>query len=168
MMSGEHERIAYVGLGSNLDTPQRQVRSALTDLERLPETRLLRQSRLFRTAPWGKLDQPSFVNAAAELSTRLSARALLDALLTIEREHGRHRDGTRWGPRELDLDLLLYGDERIDAPHLHVPHPQIAERAFVLLPLADIDAELLVPGHGRVRELLENVDTEGCVALDSP
>jgi len=93
---------------------------------------------------------------------------LLDALLAIEREHGRHRDGTRWGPRELDLDLLLYADERIDAPHLHVPHPQIAERAFVLLPLADIDAELLVPGHGRVRELLENVDTEGCVALDSP
>jgi len=105
---------------------------------------------------------------AAELTTQLSARELLDALLAIERAHGRHRDGTRWGPRALDLDILLIGDQRIDEPHLHVPHPYIAERAFVLLPLADIDAQLLVPGHGRVGELLENVDTEGCVALDAP
>ena len=160
--------LAYVGLGSNLDGPELQVRSALDALSKLPETRLERHSRLFRTLPWGKLDQPAFVNAAAELTTGLSARELLDALLAIERAHGRHRDGTRWGPRALDLDILLFGDQRIDEPHLHVPHPYIAERAFVLLPLADIDAQLLVPGQGRVGELLENVDTEGCVALDAP
>jgi len=159
---------AYVGLGSNLDGPEDQVRSALDALSKLPKTCLDRHSRLFRTLPWGKLDQPAFVNAAAELTTQLSARELLDALLAIERAHGRHRDGTRWGPRALDLDILLIGDQRIDEPHLHVPHPYIAERAFVLLPLADIDAQLLVPGHGRVGELLENVDTEGCVALDAP
>ena len=159
---------AYVGLGSNLDGPEDQVRSALDALSKLPKTRLDRHSRLFRTLPWGKLDQPAFVNAAAELTTHLSARELLDALLAIERAHGRHRDGTRWGPRALDLDILLIGDQRIDEPHLHIPHPYIAERAFVLLPLADIDAQLLVPGHGRVGELLENVDTEGCVALDAP
>ncbi|MGH8174215.1 MAG: 2-amino-4-hydroxy-6-hydroxymethyldihydropteridine diphosphokinase [Rhodanobacteraceae bacterium] len=167
-MSAARETLAYVGLGSNLDSPERQVQSALEDLARLPKTQLKRHSRLYRTAPWGKVDQPSFVNAAAELRTELEAPALLDAMLAIERAHGRHRDGTRWGPRELDLDLLLYGDQCIDAPHLHVPHPQIAKRAFVLLPLADIDAELHVPGHGRVRELLENVDTDGCVPLDSP
>jgi len=165
-MSALDERMVYVGLGSNLGEPERQIRSALEELSRLPQTRLLGSSRLFRTPPWGGIEQPEFVNAAAKLSTRLSPRELLDALLAIERSHGRHRDGTRWGPRELDLDILLFGDLRISEVDLRIPHPHIAERAFVLLPLADLDADLVVPGHGRVREIIERIDTGGCTPLD--
>ena len=166
-MTRVDEAIAHIGLGSNLDDPERQVRRAIDALAMLPSSRLLRASRLYRTEPWGRADQPAFVNAAAAIATRLSPRALLDALLAIERAHGRHRDGTRWGPRALDLDILLFGNERIDEPGLAIPHPHIAERAFVLLPLADLDADLDVPGQGRVRDLLARVDTEGCVPLDA-
>lgn len=159
------ESVAYIGIGSNLDDPERQVRNAIDALARLPRTRLMRTSRLFRTQPWGIAEQPAFVNAAAALRTRLSARELLDALLAIERACGRHRDGTRWGPRVIDLDLLLYGDETLDTDGLRVPHPHLAERAFVLLPLSDLDAELNVPGRGRVRELLDRVDAQGCTPI---
>jgi 2-amino-4-hydroxy-6-hydroxymethyldihydropteridine diphosphokinase len=99
------------------------------------------------------------------MATRLSPRDLLDALFAIERERGRHRDGTRWGPRVIDLDILLYGDASLDEDGLRIPHPHIAERAFVLLPLADLDADLYVPGQGRVRELLDGVDKQGCMPL---
>jgi 2-amino-4-hydroxy-6-hydroxymethyldihydropteridine diphosphokinase len=159
------ESVAYIGIGSNLDDPERQVQSAVEALARLPHSRLLRASRLFRTPPWGRAEQPAFVNAAAMLATSLSPRELLDALLTIERERGRHRDGTRWGPRVIDLDILLYGDLSVDEDGLRIPHPHIAERAFVLLPLADLDAELCVPGRGRVRDLLDRVDVGDCVPL---
>ncbi|HKE48979.1 MAG TPA: 2-amino-4-hydroxy-6-hydroxymethyldihydropteridine diphosphokinase [Rhodanobacteraceae bacterium] len=161
------EQIAHIGLGSNLDDPERQVRRAIDALATLPASRLLRASRLYRTAPWGRADQPAFVNAAAKIATRLSPRELLAALLAIERAHGRHRDGTRWGPRVLDLDILLFGTERIDEPGLAIPHPHLVERAFVLLPLADLDADLDVPGQGRVRDLLARADTQGCVPLDA-
>lgn len=164
-MNRVDERDAYIGIGSNLDDPQRQVRSAIDALARLPDSRFLRASRLFRTPPWGRTDQPAFVNAAAAVSTRLAPRALLDALLAIERAHGRHRDATRWGPRVLDLDILLYGDTSIAEPGLEIPHPHLAERAFVLLPLADLDPGLTVPGRGRVSELLQHVDTRGCELL---
>lgn len=153
---------AWIGLGSNLDDPLRQVDRAVAALARLPSTRLLRVSRRFRTEPWGEADQPAFVNAVAELATRLPPRALLDALLAIERAQGRERGAQRWGPRTLDLDLLVHGDARIDEPGLEVPHPRIAERAFVLVPLADLDADLVVPGIGRVRDLLAGVDAGGC------
>jgi 2-amino-4-hydroxy-6-hydroxymethyldihydropteridine diphosphokinase len=103
------ESVAYIGIGSNLDQPEDQVASAIDALRRLPRSRLLRVSRLFRTPPWGRAEQPAFINAAAELATLLSPRELLDALLALERERGRHRDGTRWGPRVIDLDILLYG-----------------------------------------------------------
>jgi 2-amino-4-hydroxy-6-hydroxymethyldihydropteridine diphosphokinase len=156
---------AYVGIGSNLDDPERQVRRAIETLASIPETRFVRASRLFRTAPWGRADQPAFVNAAAELATALAPRALLDALLAIERAHGRHRDGTRWGPRTLDLDVLLYGDAVVDEPGLAIPHPHLAERAFVLLPLADLDPALQVPGRGRISELLRQVDANDVVPL---
>jgi 2-amino-4-hydroxy-6-hydroxymethyldihydropteridine diphosphokinase len=159
------ESVAYIGVGSNLDDPARQVRSAIDALSRLPRSRLLHASRLFRTEPWGRADQPEFINAAVALATRLSPRELLDALLAIERERGRHRDGTRWGPRVIDLDLLMHGDLRIEEDGLRIPHPEIAERAFVLLPLADLDAELEVPGQGRVRDLLLRTGTAGCVPL---
>jgi 2-amino-4-hydroxy-6-hydroxymethyldihydropteridine diphosphokinase len=156
---------AYVGIGSNLDDPERQVRRAIEALASIPDTRLVRASRLFRTAPWGRADQPAFVNAAAELATALAPAALLEALLAIERAHGRHRDGTRWGPRTLDLDVLLYGDAVVDEPGLAIPHPHLAERAFVLLPLADLDPALRVPGRGRISELLRNVDAKGVEPL---
>lgn len=158
------ETIAYIGIGSNLDDPEQQVRSALDALARLPETRLSGVSRWFRTPPWGQVAQPDFVNGVAAVSTRLAPRALLDALLAIERERGRRRD-ERWGPRRLDLDILLYGERALDEPGLRIPHPHIAERAFVLLPLADLAPDLDVPGAGRVRDLLDRVDTSGCFAL---
>jgi 2-amino-4-hydroxy-6-hydroxymethyldihydropteridine diphosphokinase len=159
---------AHVGIGSNLDDPERQVRRAIGALASIPETRFVRASRLFRTAPWGRADQPAFVNAAAELATRLAPRALLDALLAIERAQGRHRDGTRWGPRTLDLDVLLYGDAVIDEAGLAIPHPHLAERAFVLLPLADLDPALHVPGRGRISELVRGVDANGVEPLPEP
>lgn len=159
------ETLAYIGIGSNLDDPERQVRDAIDALARVPATRRLGVSRLYRTAPWGETAQPDFVNAAVALATTLEPRALLDALLAIERGQGRRRDATRWGPRVIDLDILVYGDRRIDEAGLHVPHPHIPERAFVLRPLADLDPDLHVPGRGRVRDLLENVDTSDCVPL---
>ena len=164
-MNRVDERLAYIGIGSNLDDPEKQVRGAIDALKRLPRTTFVRGSRLYRTAPWGKADQPAFVNAAAAVSTALSPRELLDALLAIERAHGRERGGERWGPRVIDLDILVYGDARIDEPGLHVPHPHLAERAFVLLPLADLDPDLEIPGQGRVRALVDRVDTTGCTAL---
>jgi 2-amino-4-hydroxy-6-hydroxymethyldihydropteridine diphosphokinase len=155
----------YVGLGSNLDDPLRQIERALLALAGLTQTQLLRVSRRYRTAPWGFAEQPPFVNAVAELATHLPPRELLDALLALEREQGRHRDGARWGPRTLDLDLLLYGDLQVEAPGLVLPHPRIAERAFVLVPLADLDADLEIPGAGVVRELLARVDAGECAPI---
>jgi len=159
------ERLAYIGIGSNLDDPEQQVRAAIDALARLPRSTFVGASRLYRTAPWGKADQPAFVNAAAAVSTALSPRELLAALLAIERAQGRVRDGERWGPRVIDLDILVYGDARIDEPGLHVPHPRLAERAFALLPLADLQPDLEIPGLGRVSALAERVDATGCAAL---
>lgn len=159
------ESLAYIGIGSNLDDPEQQVRRAFDALARLPRSRLLRVSRLYRTPPWGNLAQPEFVNAAALLGTRLAPRELLDALLDIERAAGRYRDGTRWGPRRIDLDILLYDDRIVDEADLHIPHPHIGERAFVLLPLADLDADRIVPGQGRVGDLLARLDLRGCAPI---
>ena len=128
--------VAYVGLGSNLAEPQRQLASALRAIASIPSTRLIAQSSFYATAPWGRRDQPDFVNAVAKLETDLSARSLLAELLAIEQRAGRQRDGDRWGPRILDLDILVYGRSRIDEPALRVPHPHLHERAFVLVPLA--------------------------------
>lgn len=158
--------VACVALGSNLDGPRAQVMRGFEALASLPCTTLCARSRLYRTSPWGVLDQPDFINAAARLETSLSPRGLLDALLGIEAGAGRVR-GARNGPRILDLDLLLYGDRIIDEPDLVVPHPCLHERAFVLLPLADVAPDLDVPGCGRVRDLLARVDTAGCATLPS-
>ncbi len=144
---------AYVGLGGNLGDAAASLRAALAELDAIPDTRLQRASRLYRTPAWGIAEQPDFVNAAARLSTGLDARALLDELLAIERDHGRDRGAeTRWGPRALDLDLLLYGDARIDEPGLRVPHPHLHERAFVLVPLLEIAPDVSIPGIGRARD----------------
>lgn len=155
---------AYVALGSNLDDPRAQVERGFEALAALPDTALHARSRLFRTPPWGVTDQPDFINAAARIETRLSPRSLLAALLEIEMRAGRVR-GVPNGPRILDLDLLLYGDLHLDEPGLVIPHPRLHERAFVLLPLADIAPELEVPSRGRVADLLKRVDASGCVPV---
>jgi 2-amino-4-hydroxy-6-hydroxymethyldihydropteridine diphosphokinase len=152
---------AYVGLGSNLDDPPTQIALGFEALATLPDTRLVLRSRLYRSRPLGPIAQPDFVNAAAGLLTRLPYRDLFASLKGLETRLGRSRPAERWGPRRIDLDLLVYGNERIDEPDLTVPHPGIAERAFVLAPLADFAPELRVPGLGLVRELLAAVGTSG-------
>lgn len=159
---------ACIGLGANLGDPAAALRAAFEALARLPATRLLAASRLYRTPAWGRTDQPDYVNAAALLDTALDPQGLLAALLDIERRAGRVRDGLRWGPRTLDLDLLLYGDRVIDLPGLRVPHPHLHVRAFALVPLAEIAADEPFPGHGCVGEALRGVDVRGVVAIDTP
>ena len=130
---------AFVGLGSNLGDSPSILMEALFALDELPQTSVRAQSQLYRTPAWGRTDQPDFINAVVELQTRLVPEVLLQHLLGLERRFGRTRvDGERWGPRELDLDLLLHGDTVLDTPGLHLPHPRLAERAFVLVPLAEI------------------------------
>ena len=144
---------AYVALGANLGEPALQIEAALDRLAQLPQTRLLARSRLYRSAPLGPADQPDYCNAAAALETGLSPHALLDHLQAIEQEAGRVR-GERWGARHLDLDLLLHGDARIDDERLTLPHPELANRVFVLQPLAEIAPTLELPGHGPIRARL--------------
>ena len=156
---------AVVALGSNLDDPHAQVLRGFDALSRLPDSQLLARSRLYRSIPWGVAEQPEFVNAVAEVDTSLAPRELLDALLAIERAAGRDRSGARWGPRVLDLDLLLHGNTSLQEPGLNLPHPHLHERAFVLLPLNDLAPDLEVPGQGRVHQLLAGVDTGGCEPL---
>lgn len=152
---------AYIGLGSNLDHPERQLRSAVEALAGIPRTRVLAVSPFYLTPPLGPANQPDYVNAVAALETTLPPLELLDALLAVEAAHGRTRDGERWGPRTLDLDLLLYGEEVIDHPRLTVPHPGLALRAFVLLPLADIAPDLVLPDGRAVAALARDCDRSG-------
>ena len=156
---------ASVGLGGNIGDVAAALRAALVALDALPGTRLLRASRFYRTPAWGVEAQPDFINAAAVLETTLAPRPLLDALLAIERDHGRERaaDGSRWGPRTLDLDLLLYADAVIDEPGLLLPHPQMHRRAFVLVRLADVAVYAEVPGLDRVDALLAAIGMDGIV-----
>ncbi len=156
---------ALIGLGGNLGEVRERLDAAIAALDVLPGVAVAARSRFYRTAPWGPVAQPDFINAAIAVETSLPALELLDALLATERAFGRIRDGERWGPRTLDLDLLAYGDDVIDNERLSVPHPRIAERAFVLMPLADIAANAELPGVGRVSDLLGKIDTQGCIPL---
>jgi 2-amino-4-hydroxy-6-hydroxymethyldihydropteridine diphosphokinase len=156
---------AYVGLGSNLDDPRRQIERAFDALAQLPDSRLVLRSRLYRSKPLGPVTQPDFINAAAGLLTRLAPLVLLHALKSAERELGRERPIVHWGPRRIDLDLLVHGSARVVAPELTLPHPGLAERAFVLAPLADIAPELRVADLGLVREMLDAIDTRGLERL---
>ncbi|MGA7965003.1 MAG: 2-amino-4-hydroxy-6-hydroxymethyldihydropteridine diphosphokinase [Gammaproteobacteria bacterium] len=157
---------AWIGLGSNQDEPARQVRQALAEMKALPDTEVVRYSRLYRTPPWGPVTgQPDYANAVAEVDTELAPKALLAALQAMETAHGRVRR-ERWGPRTLDLDLLLYDDLTMDTTELTLPHPRLAERAFVLVPLAELAPGLGVPGAALVSELLERVDTADVVAWE--
>lgn len=156
---------AYVGLGSNLDDPIRHVRAALAELGTIAGTRVVARSRLYRSPPAGPQDQPDYVNAVAGLLTQLAPAELLVALQAVERAHGRVRTGERWGPRTLDLDLLVYSDRVLNDAGLEVPHPRMHERAFVLVPLAEIAPGLRVPGHGLVAALAARCDATGLVPL---
>lgn len=149
---------AYVGLGSNLQMPTRQVEAAIQLLDDIPGTQLVASSSLYRSAPFGGVEQPDFVNAVAALLTQLGPLELLRELQDIEARQGRERDDRRWGPRVLDLDLLVHAAAVIDAPGIKVPHPGIGERNFVLLPLLEIAPELVIPGLGRVAAVPVNYD----------
>lgn len=144
----------YVGLGANLGDREVTIRAALDRLGAHDEIEVVRVSALRETDPVGFVDQPRFVNGAAALETTLGPRDLLEQMLAVERDLGRLRDGPRFGPRTIDLDLLLYGDAVVDEPGLEIPHPRLTERAFVLEPLAELDPELVIPGRGPVRDFL--------------
>jgi 2-amino-4-hydroxy-6-hydroxymethyldihydropteridine diphosphokinase len=146
--------LAYVGLGSNLGDRESLIRSAAEQIG------ALRLSELRETEPWGYEKQPKFLNAVAEIETELPPRRLLDHLLDVEARLGRERVGPKWGPRTIDLDLLLYGDETIDEPGLVVPHPRLLEREFVLEPLADLVPWLKIPGDGTVHDALAGLQSE--------
>ncbi len=156
---------AYIGLGSNLSDPERQVLAAARELAELPRTCCVRMSPVYVSRPMGPVAQPDFVNGAAGLLTQLSARELLDGLRAIETEFGRPAERERWGPRILDLDLLSYGCVRSSDATLTLPHPGIVERNFVLYPLCDIAPDLELPGLGRVTELKARVTRAGLTAL---
>jgi 2-amino-4-hydroxy-6-hydroxymethyldihydropteridine diphosphokinase len=151
-------------LGSNLDDPAARIRRAMQALAAMPETRLVRRSSLYRNPPAGYLDQPEFINAVAGIETRLAPRDLLEQLLAIECAHGRVRDFPN-GPRTLDLDILLYGERTVREPGLTIPHPRMLERAFVLVPLAEIAPDAVVPGGGRIADHIKNVDASALVKL---
>lgn len=153
-------RPAYVGVGSNLRDPRAQVLAAIAQLAAIPQTRLVLTSSLYGSRPFGPVAQDDFVNAVAGLLTQLSSGALLAELRRIEAARGRERR-EKWGPRIIDLDLLVYGRERSDDPQLRLPHPGIVERNFVLYPLREIAPDLDVPGLGRVAELAGRVAPEG-------
>lgn len=157
---------AYVGVGGNSGDVEITLTEALWAVDALPQTTIRQQSAFYRTPAWGRTDQPDFRNAVVELQTRMPARVLLNALLDIEQRFGRVRSAAeRWGPRAVDLDLLLYGEETLDEPGLSVPHPYLHERAFVLVPLAEIAPQLVIPGRGGVQALLAAVDVSGIEAI---
>ena len=152
---------AFVGLGSNLGDRERTIGRAVELLAGTPGVDLVAVSHLRETEPWGPVEQPAYLNGAVELATELPPRALLDVLLAVEQALGRDRTGERWGPRTIDLDLLLYGEVEVDEPGLTVPHPRLHERRFALEPLAELAPDVVVPGRGSVSELLAALGDHG-------
>lgn len=160
---------AFIGLGGNLDDPAGQIERALGAIAGLPQTTLIRRSALYLSRPMGPSDQPDYVNAVAQVDTGLSAPELLTELLAVERRQGRQRCADqRNGPRTLDLDLLLYADFVCDDPALTLPHPGAHERDFVLVPLAEIAPQVVIPGRGRVVDLLAGCTSHGLCRLVRP
>ena len=150
---------AYIGVGANLGDREQTVARALELLSRRDGVEVVAISALRETEPVGFIDQPRFLNGAVALETDLEPRELLDALLGVERDLGRTREGPRFGPRTIDLDLLVFGDREVAEPGLTVPHPRLAERVFALEPLADLDPDLEIPGRGRVSDLLRGLQS---------
>ena len=157
---------AYVALGSNLGDPATQVQRAFEALGGLPQTQCVLRSSLYRSRPMGPVEQPDFVNAVAGLLTQLDAPGLLAELKSLESSLGRAAPVVRWGPRLIDLDLLVHGMTRLHEDHIRVPHPGLALRAFVLVPLSELCPSLVVPGVGRVSGLLHQVDTAGLERIE--
>jgi 2-amino-4-hydroxy-6-hydroxymethyldihydropteridine diphosphokinase len=158
-MSAPHWRPAFIGVGSNLVAPEQQVNQAIVALADLPGTILVSQSGLYRSSPMGPSDQPDFINAVVAVLTQAEPLAFLQQMQAIERKQGRKRDGERWGPRTLDLDLLAYSSVIIKEDELTVPHPGIAERNFVLLPWQEIAPSFVVPGLPDVAAMASNIST---------
>jgi len=158
----------YIGLGANLVEPVAQLQAAVTALGQLLETRLVQVSRFYSSKPMGPQDQPDYVNAVAALDTRLTPLALLRALQQIELAHGRQRKAERWGPRTLDLDILLFGMQQIDHPELTVPHYGMQLREFVLYPLAELAPDLILPDGVALQSLLQQVPLNGLTPLQPP
>ena len=158
---------AWVAIGGNQGQVRATLEAAIEAIDALPGTRVLQRSSLYRTPAWGRTDQPDFINGVLAVETTLAAPDLLANLLGIERRFGRLRDedAGRWGPRTLDLDLLLHDDQVLELPGLSLPHPRLHERAFVLVPLAEIAPCLVVPGRGRVDGLLAKVEASGIEAI---
>ncbi|MEJ2115834.1 MAG: 2-amino-4-hydroxy-6-hydroxymethyldihydropteridine diphosphokinase [Gammaproteobacteria bacterium] len=148
---------AYIGLGSNLSDPQTQVTSALEEINSIPDTHVLKVSSLYVSQPMGPSDQPEYVNAVAKISTSLSPEQLLDKLQGLEQVHRRKREGKRWGPRTLDLDIILFGDLQMETKSLQIPHYGVAEREFVLIPLQELQANLIIPGKGAIEVLISQL-----------
>lgn len=157
--------LAYIGLGSNLDKPVEQIQRALTMLSNLADTRVIKTSRFYRSPPMGPQDQPEYINAAALIDTALPSLELLHALQEIEHGLGRVRL-RHWGERVIDLDLLVYGSEQSRSAELTLPHPGIAERAFVLRPLAELDSELIIPGLAPLAALLAARAEDPCTVVE--
>ncbi|MGB5395575.1 MAG: 2-amino-4-hydroxy-6-hydroxymethyldihydropteridine diphosphokinase [Gammaproteobacteria bacterium] len=150
----------YIGLGSNLEQPKQNIARALAELKQLADTRYIADSGLFRSKPMGPQDQPDYLNAVVQLETRLDAPQLLSCMQQIENSMGRTRS-QHWGPRIIDLDILLFGEHRVDEPDLHVPHPGIELREFVLYPLQRLNPALLIPGRGKLSTLIEQCPQNG-------
>jgi 2-amino-4-hydroxy-6-hydroxymethyldihydropteridine diphosphokinase len=157
---------AYIGLGSNLDHPRSQVQAALQELDGIRATRLLKASALYQSAPMGSKDQPDYINAVAAIETSLEPEMLLTQLQQLEASHQRVRK-EHWGPRTLDLDLLLYGNELIHSERLTVPHPGLKERNFVLIPLYEIAPDLILPDNHTLAELVKTCSREGLQRLEN-
>ncbi len=153
--------IAWLGLGSNLQQPVEQLQHALKRLAESDDIEVLMASSLYQTPPWGDAQQADFVNAVVQIETGLSPLALLHVLQSVEDEMGRRRNDRRWGPRIIDIDLLLYNDYVFHSEELDLPHPRMHERAFVLLPLSELESTLEIPGHGTIGELLTQLDCSG-------
>src|SRR4051794_23796555 len=156
MRSNEHP-LVYLGLGSNLDDPKAQLEAAIAALAKMPRTEVLRKSRTYVSKPWGKLDQPDFLNMVVEIRTGLAPHTLLRHAKRIEQEQGRI-ESERWGPRQLDIDILLFGERTIDTADLVVPHPRMWERAFVLRPLADLRPDMNLPAGQLIADMLARPD----------
>ena len=157
----------YIGLGSNLGNGQQTLHSALQQLNAHATIELIRHSRLYSSKPHGPQNQPDYVNAVACVNTKLAAIDLLHALFAIESAHDRQRDGTRWGPRTLDLDLLLYGESVINEPDLKVPHPYLCERSFVVYPLSELAPDLILPGGKSLQACKADLPGDDLFLLDN-
>lgn len=164
--TGTAQVIAYIALGSNLDQPVEQIKSARHAIASLAGVQELAFSSLYQSLPMGPQNQPDYVNAVMSVATDLLPMELLHCLQTIENDHGRIRKGERWGARTLDLDILLYGDQKIDLPDLIIPHMGLTERSFVLYPLLEIAPEIVVPGKGSITELVAKCPRCGLRRMD--